>query len=98
MLIFLIWLAFTLEAPSEQNVLLVNDTDLQIARIEIDERKFEGDLRNVGKILINVTPAKHHLKIVFLGGADVDWPEFNFKGVREIVFERSGSKIEARVE
>lgn len=98
----LIFLALTLEAPADHNVLIVNETDLLIARIEIDEHRLERGTGGVGKgvdrILIKVTPEKHHLRVVFVGGADVDWHDFDFKGVHEIAFTRSGNKIEARVE
>ena len=92
--------ASTIGGVSENAVIFLNQTGLPIARIEIGERKLEGSAgTNVSdKILINVTPGKHHLKVVFRGGADVDWAAFDFKGVREIIFERLQNKIQARIE
>lgn len=85
---------------SEDDVIIANHTGLPIARIEIGKRKYEGSGGgNVSdKILITVTPEKHHLKVVFRGGADVDWPHFDFRGVHEIIFEREANKINARVQ
>lgn len=98
----LIFLALTLEAPEDHNVLIANETGLLIARIEIDDKRLEKGSGAGGggtdKILIKVSPEKHHLRVVFVGGADVDWHDFDFKGVHEIAFTRAGNKIEARVE
>lgn len=82
----------------QDNVLLVNHTGLGLARVEIDKRRFETIHSNEEQILVSVTPEKHDLKLVFLGGADVDWPHFDFKGVHEIIFERKKNKIEAHAE
>lgn len=91
-------LAIVVGALAEDNVLLVNDTGLAVARIEIDSRKFETLHSNEEQVLVSVTPAKHHLRLVFRGGAHVDWPNFDFKGVKEIIFERKKNRIEARAE
>jgi hypothetical protein len=80
------------------SVLLVNDTGLAIARIEIDSRRLETKDSSENQVLINVTPTTHDLKLVFRGGAQVEWPHFDFKAVREIIFERNKNKIEARAE
>lgn len=82
---------------SEADVILVNDTGLQVARVEIDERKIEA-IDHYNKLLIAVTPVKHHLRVVFRGGADVDWKHLDFQGVHEIIFERVKNKIQARLE
>jgi hypothetical protein len=85
---------------SEDNVMIANHTGLAIARIEIGKRKYEGPTAggNVSeKILITVTPEKHHLKVIFRGGADVEWSNFDFRGVHEIIFEREHNKINAHV-
>lgn len=87
---------------SDSDVILVNDTGLVIARLEIDGKKYEafddGGNTQPGKILMTITPTKHHLKLVFRGGADAEWPHFDFKGVHEIFFERVHNKIQARVQ
>lgn len=84
---------------SDADVTLVNDTGLYIARIEIDGKKYEAfDDGTTGKILMTITPQKHRLKLVFRGGADVEWPAIDFKHVHEIIFERVHNKIQARVE
>ena len=84
----------------DHNVILVNNTGLFIARLEIDGKKFEGwgEGSNHGKILMEITPKEHDLRVVFRGGASVDWPHFDFKGVHEVFFERKQNKIEARIE
>lgn len=91
-------LAIVVGGLAEDNVLMVNETGLAVARIEIDTRRFETIHSNEEQILVSVTPAKHHLRIVFRGGAHVDWPAFDFRGVKEIIFERNKNKIEARAE
>lgn len=91
-------LAIVVGSLPEDNVLMVNHTGLAVARIEIDSRRFETINSSEDQILVSVTPAKHHLKLVFRGGADVEWPKFDFKGVKEIIFERKKNKIEARAE
>lgn len=85
---------------SDADVTLVNNTGLYIARIEIDGKRYEAfdDGTHSGKILMAITPTKHHLKLVFRGGADVEWPSIDFKHVHEITFERVHNKIQARVE
>lgn len=84
---------------SESDVILVNNTGLYIARLEIDGKAYEAwDGGSTGKILMSITPQKHHLRLVFRGGGKVDWPHFDFKNVHEIVFERVQNKIQARVE
>jgi hypothetical protein len=84
---------------SQEDVILANDTGLPIARIEINSMHYEGSGgANVSdKILISVTPVKHNLRLIFRGGANVDWPKFDFRGVHEIIFERSGNQINAHV-
>lgn len=91
-------LAIVVGSLPEDHVLLVNHTGLDVARFEIDSRKFDTLHGNGEQALVTVTPTKHHLKVVFRGGADVDWPDFNFKGVREIIFVRNHNQIEAHAE
>jgi hypothetical protein len=79
-------------------VLLVNDTGLAVARIEVDSQRFDTKDSSENQILISITPTKHDLKLVFRGGAIVEWPHFDFKAVREIIFERNKNQIEARAE
>lgn len=87
---------------SDADVILVNDTGLFIARLEIDGKKYEafddGGPTQPGKILMTITPTKHDLKLVFRGGGDVEWKHFDFKDVHEIFFERVHNKIQARVQ
>lgn len=91
-------LAIVWTGLAENNVLLVNHTGLGLARVEIDSRRFETIHSNEEHILVSVTPTKHDLKLVFLGGAAVDWPDFDFKGVTEVIFERKKNKIEAHAQ
>jgi hypothetical protein len=79
-------------------VLLVNNTGLAVARFEIDSRNFDTKDSEETQVLISVTPTEHDLKVVFRGGAVVEWPHFDFKGVREIIFERKKNQIEAHAE
>lgn len=86
---------------TESDVVLANHTGLPIARIEIDKRHFEGiggGGERTGDIFVSVTPQKHYLRIVFRGGADAVWHQFDFKNVHEIIFERVKNKIEAHTE
>lgn len=85
---------------SGNDVIFTNRTGLPIARILIGDRTLQGDVGgNVhDKILVAVTPHKHHLLIIFRGGAGVDFPHFQFKGVHEIIFVRHENKIEAHVQ
>lgn len=84
---------------SENDVILENKTGLPIVRIQIGERTLEdGNGISSGKILVSVSPHKHHIRVVFRGGADVNFPHFDFHGVHEITFERIQNKIEARVQ
>jgi hypothetical protein len=80
------------------NVLLVNNTGLAVARFEVDSRRFDTKDSEETQVLISVTPTKHDLKLVFRGGAIVEWPHFDFKAVREIIFERKKNQIEAHAE
>jgi hypothetical protein len=89
---------FAFVGLAQNNVLFVNSTGLAIARIEIDSRKFETKNSEENEVLINVTPTEHDLKLVFRGGAIVEWPHFDFKAVREIIFERYKNKIKAHAE
>lgn len=85
---------------SQNDVIFVNHTGLPIARIVIGDRTLNGDFGTSenGKILVAVSPHKHHLMVVFRGGADVDFPNFNFKGVHEITFVRHDNKVEAHIQ
>lgn len=101
MLWLFVVIAITVGGLSENDVILVNNTGLTIARMEIDGRKYEnwGTGQNAGnKVLMSITPGIHNLKLVFRGGSDVDWPRFDFKGVHEVFFERNQNHIVARIE
>jgi hypothetical protein len=80
---------------ADTDVILVNETGLDIARLEIDARNLH-EMKNHDKILVSVTPKRHHLHLVFRGGGDIDWPRFDFIGVHEIFFERDGVGFKAR--
>jgi hypothetical protein len=83
---------------SGNNVILVNGTGLKITRVVIGERTYE-DVQiqsKADKILINVSPRHHHMEIFFRGGAHFDWPDFDFRNVREIVFDlAAGNRVVA---
>ena len=84
---------------SQNDVIVINHTGLFISRIQIDERTFH-ELENTDKILIEVTPTRHHMTVVFKGGADVIWKHFEFRGVHELIFERvlgTDNKFEVKV-
>lgn len=93
-------LAIVITGLSESGVIMANDTGIPIARIAIDGKWIEGSggAPVSDHIFLPVTAQKHHLRVVFRGGADVDWPDFNFKGIHEIIFERKQNHIQARVE
>lgn len=92
--------ATVLPGLSGNDVIFDNRTGLPIARLQIGERVLSGDtgLLTNGRILVNVSPHKHDLRIVFRGGADVVWTHLNFRGVHEITFMREANKIEARIQ
>lgn len=79
--------ALTIGGLTDEDVILVNDTGLFMARIQIDNLTWE-EIKNHEKLLVSVTPARHHIHIVFKGGGDIDWPKFDFKNVHELWFER----------
>lgn len=84
---------------SENDVVLENHTGLPIVRIEIGDRRLEdGGGIGTGKILVSISPHRHHMRVVFRGGADVNFPHFDFHGVHEITFVREANKIEARIQ
>lgn len=77
---------------------MINQTGLKIVRIEIDDRRFEEVSGKADEILVSVTPKKHNMILVFKGGAHIDWPAFDFRGVHEIIFYRVHYEIRARSE
>lgn len=98
----LVFAATVVGGLSDADVIFVNDTGLAIARVEIDSRKLEAPpatgASQINKALISVTPARHDLKVVFRGGAEVKWPKFDFRGVHEIYFQRNQNVFEIRVQ
>lgn len=74
---------------STNNVLMVNETGIKMVRIVIDKRTFEEVSGKVDEILVNVTPQKHDMVIYFKGGGHVDWPQFDFEGIHEVIFYRT---------
>lgn len=80
---------------ADTDVILVNDTGLDIASVKIDDRNLH-EMKVHDKILISETPRAHHIHLLFRGGGDIDWPHFNFAGVHEIFFERDGVGFKAR--
>ena len=97
---FSIIAAASIGAMSDADVIMVNDTGVPIVRIQINHRTFEDGkgVSRHNKILVSISPDKHQLKLIFRGGAEVNWPRFNFEGVHEIFFERTRNKIQARIE
>lgn len=100
MLYLLIWASIlgdpltSIGGLSDSDIILVNHTGLYIARIEIGKLRID-EVKADEKILVSVTPTRHHVRLVFRGGADVDWPRFDFRGVHEIFFERIQNHIDA---
>ena len=92
-----IWLAAVIGGLTDQDIILANETGLDIASVYIDARNLH-EMKPNDKILVTVTPTHHNLKLVFRGGADIDWPRFNFQGVHEIWFERDGVGFRARIQ
>lgn len=80
---------------SANNVLLINSTGLKIVRVIISDRTYEDIENRQDKLLVHVSPRKHHLEIVLRGGARIDWPSFDFRGVHEIIFDLVGNRIAA---
>lgn len=94
-----LYLLIAMLGLSTNNVLMLNETGLKIVRIEISGRRFEEVTGKVDEILVHVSPEKHDMKIVFKGGGTVSWPEFDFKGVHEVIFYRTHHhEIRARTE
>lgn len=91
------WVASTLH---DDNIILLNKTGLVIARIQIDHRTLEGNggAPITSEVLLSVTPVKHLFRVVFRGGADVEWHDFDFKGVHEVILERYKNAITAKAE
>lgn len=83
---------------STDNVILINHTGLKIVRIQIGDRKLEEVNTKVEQFLVVVTPEKHDMRLTFKGGAHIDWPDFDFKGIHQIIFERVKNKINAHFE
>lgn len=97
---WLLIIAAVVSGLSNHDVIITNETGLTIARIEIGKTWLEGTAgANINdKILVRISPIIQHLRVVFRGGASVDWPRFNFSGVHEIILERTKNKFDARVE
>lgn len=96
-LIILLWIASAIGGVSEHDVLLYNTTGIPIIRIEIGKKVFEGSgaAPITDLILVNVPPGTHHLKVVFRGGADVEWPAFDWRHIKEVIFKRDHNQITA---
>lgn len=80
---------------SGNNVVLVNSTGLKVVRVKINDRTYEDIENKADKILVNVSPKKHHMELFFKGGAHIDWPGFNFYGIHEIIFTLAGNRVVA---
>lgn len=88
----------TLFGISTNNVILINHTGLKVVRIEIGDKKIEEINDKLEQIVVNVTPEKHNLIVVFKGGGRMNWPNFDFHGIHQITFERIGNRIRAMFE
>ena len=80
---------------SSNSVILVNATGLKIVRVIVGDRTYEDVESNKGKVLITVSPKKHHLELVFRGGTHIDWQNFDFKDVHQITFDLVGNRVSA---
>jgi hypothetical protein len=80
---------------SINNVILINATGLKIIRVIIADRTYEDIATKADKILISVTPKKHHLELVFRGGSRIDWYNFDFHDIHQITFDLVGNKVSA---
>lgn len=80
---------------SSNNVILINATGLKIVRVMVGDRTYEDIATKADKILISVTPRKHHLELFFRGGAHIDWFNFDFHNVHQITFDLVGNRVSA---
>lgn len=80
---------------SANSVILVNATGLKIVRIIISERTYEDVETKADKILVSVSPKKHHMELIFKGGTRIDWRNFDFAGVHKITFDLEGNRVSA---
>lgn len=80
---------------SANNVILVNATGLKIVRVIVGDRTYEDIANKADKILIQVTPRKHHMELFFRGGAHIDWLHFDFAHVHQVTFELIGNRVSA---
>lgn len=80
---------------SANSVILVNGTGLKIIRVVISGRTYEDVTYKGDKILVTVTPKKHHMELFFRGGAHIDWFNFDFRDIHQITFELVGNRISA---
>ena len=90
-------LASVIGGLADQDIILVNDTGLDISNVLIDSRSLH-EMKFHDKLLVSVTPTRHDLKLVFRGGGDIDWRRFDFHNVHEIFFERDGNSFRARIQ
>lgn len=84
-----------LVGSSGNNVVLVNATGLKIVRVIIGDRTYEDIENKQDKLLVSVTPRKHHLELIFRGGTHIDWAHFDFAHVHQITFEIIGNRVSA---
>lgn len=80
---------------STNSVILINNTGLKIVRVIIGDRTYEDIATKAGKVLVSVTPKKHHLELVFRGGTHIDWFNFDFHDVHQITFDLVGNRVSA---
>ena len=82
---------------SSNNVILINGTGLKVVRIIVGDRTYEdvASTHKGDKILISVTPTKHHLELFFRGGAHIDWFNFDFRDIHQITFDLVGNRVSA---
>lgn len=81
---------------SSNSIILINATGLKIIRITVGDKTYE-DVATQGKdkILISVTPRKHHMELFFRGGVHIDWFNFDFRDIHQITFDLVGNRVSA---
>lgn len=82
---------------STNNVILVNNTGLKVVRVIIGDKTYEDIATKADKVLVSVTPKKHHLELIFRGGTHIDWFNFDFRDVHQITFDLVGNRVSAHI-
>jgi hypothetical protein len=80
---------------SSNSVILVNATGLKVVKVMIGDKAYEDIANKADKIFISVTPKRHHMELFFRGGVHIDWQNFDFRDVHQIVFDLVGNRVSA---